>query len=84
MGDRLRQCRRRGMVELGLKARPATKPAGKPGRRLRDQDMAAKAIEGMIDSAAPLEERAQRRSRLTKGPVEFREDRVDLPKAKGK
>ena len=27
-------------------------------------------------------ERAQRRRRLTKGPPEFREDRVDLPKAK--
>jgi hypothetical protein len=30
------------------------------------------------------EERTQRRRRLTKGPSEFREDRVDLPKAKGK
>jgi hypothetical protein len=26
----------------------------------------------------------RRRRRLTKGPLEFREDRVDLPKAKGK
>jgi hypothetical protein len=34
--------------------------------------------------AAPPEERAQRRRRLTKGPSEFLEDRVDLPKAKGK
>jgi hypothetical protein len=30
------------------------------------------------------EERAQRRRRLTKGSLEFREHRVDLPKAKGK
>jgi hypothetical protein len=30
------------------------------------------------------EVRAQRQRRLTKGPLEFREDRVDLPKAKGK
>jgi hypothetical protein len=28
--------------------------------------------------------RAQRRRRFTKGPTEFREARVDLPKPKGK
>jgi hypothetical protein len=39
----------------------------------------------MIDPSAPTEERAQRWRRLTKGPLEFREDRVDLPKVtKGK
>jgi len=70
----------RRLVELGLKA----KSVGKPGRRLRAQELAAKAVEGIIDPAAPPEERAQRRRRLTKGPLEFREDRVDLPKAKGK
>jgi hypothetical protein len=36
----------------------------------------------MIDPSLPSEERAQRRRRLTKGPSEFREDRVDQPKAK--
>jgi hypothetical protein len=41
-------------------------------------------IEKMIDPTASPDERAQRRPRLTKGPPEFREDRVDLPKAKGK
>jgi hypothetical protein len=74
----------RRLVELGLKVKQAAKPAAKPGRRLRAQELAAKAIEGLIDPAAPPEERAQRRRRLTKGPLEFREDRVDLPKAKGK
>jgi hypothetical protein len=72
----------RRLVELGLKVKPAAKPVGKPGRRLRAQELAAKAIEGMIDPAAPPEERAQRRRRLTKGPLEFREDRVGLPEAK--
>jgi len=47
-----------------------------------DDELAAHAIEKIIDPAAPLEERAQRRRRLTKGPPEFRADRVDLPKAK--
>jgi hypothetical protein len=49
---------------------------------LRAQELAAHAIEKMADPAAPPEERAQRRRQLTKGPSEFREDRVDLPKAK--
>jgi len=45
--------------------------------------LAAKQIDKMIDPAAPPDERAQRRRRLTKGPPELREDRVDLPKRKG-
>jgi hypothetical protein len=74
----------RRLVELGLKVKPNAKPVGKPGRTLRAQELAAKAIEGIIDPAAPPEERAERRRRLTKGPTEFREDRVDLPKAERK
>jgi hypothetical protein len=73
----------RRLVELGLKVKTAAKPAAKPGRRLRAQELATKAIEKIIDPSAPPEERAQRRRRLTKGPLEFREDRVDLPKPKG-
>jgi hypothetical protein len=67
---------------LGLKAKTSARPVSKPGRRLRAQELATKAIEKIIDPAAPPEERAQRRRRITKGPLEFRKDRVDLPKAK--
>ena len=74
----------RRLVELGLEVKTTTRPVSKSGRRLRARELAAKAIEGIIDPATPPEERAQRRRRLTKGPPEFREDRVDLPKAKGK
>ena len=74
----------RRLVELGLKAKTPARPVSKPVRRLRAQELATKAIEKMIDPSAPPEERAQRRRRLTKGPSEFREDRVDLPKPKGK
>ena len=74
----------RRLVELGLKLKTPARPVSKPGRRLRAQELAAKAIEKIIDPSAPPEERAQRRRRLTKGPPEFREDRVDQPKAKGK
>jgi hypothetical protein len=73
----------RRLVELGLAKEPA-RPVGKPGRRTRARELAISAIERMIDAAAAPEERAQRRQRLTKGPPEFREDRVDQPKAKGK
>ena len=40
--------------------------------------------DNLEQEVAPPEERVQLRSRLTKGPEEFREDRVDRPKAKGK
>ena len=71
----------RRLVELGLAKEPA-RSAGKPGRRTRARELAVTAIEKMIDPSAPPEERTLRRQRLTKGPPEFREDRVDQPKAK--
>jgi hypothetical protein len=74
----------RRLVELGLTVKTPARPVTKSGRRLRAQELAANVIEKMIDPSAPPEERAQRRRRLTKGPTEFREDRVDLPRAKGK
>jgi hypothetical protein len=72
----------RRLVELGLtvgtKARPS--PRLRAARGDRAKELATKAIEKIIDPAAPPEERVQRRRRLTKGPPEFRESRVDLPK----
>jgi hypothetical protein len=62
----------------------AFKPPLRAPRGHRAQQLAAKAIEKMIDLSASPEEQQQRRQRLTKGPPEFREDGVDLPKAKGK
>ncbi|HEV3138491.1 MAG TPA: hypothetical protein VGZ26_11320 [Pirellulales bacterium] len=46
-------------------------------------DLASKAIDS-LKVEAPDDEKASRKRRLIKGPEEFREDRVDLPKAKGK
>jgi hypothetical protein len=74
----------RRLVELGLEVKTTTRPVSKSGRRLRARELATNAIEKIIDPAAPDEERAQRSRRLTKGPTEFREARVDQPKAKGK
>ena len=73
----------RRLVDLGLKAIKPKATRSMPNK-LRAAELAAKAIDGIVDTSAPPEERAQRRRRLTKGPPEFREDRVDLPKAKGR
>jgi hypothetical protein len=74
----------RRLVELGLEVKTPARRVSKPGRKLRARELATQAIEKIIDPAAPPEERAQRKRRLTTGPPEFREARVDLPKAKGK
>jgi hypothetical protein len=75
----------RGMIDamLHILAKdPGERPTKKAANSKRAQELAAKTIEKLTDPSAPPEERAQRRRRLTKGPSEFREHRVDLPKAK--
>jgi hypothetical protein len=76
----------RGMIETMLhilSKDPGEKPkAGKQAARAAE--MAATTIDKMDTVSVTADERAQRRRRLTKGPAEFREDRVDLPKVKGK
>lgn len=72
----------RRLLEGELKVKTPERPVSKPGRRLRAQELATKAIEKIIDPTAPADEHAQRRRHLTKSPSEFREDRVDLPKPK--
>ena len=50
----------------------------------RAKQLATKAIEKIIDRGTQPEDRIERKRRLTKGPMEFRDTRVDWPKAKGK
>jgi hypothetical protein len=69
---------------LVVAKRPGKKPVGKPARATRARELAAEAIDKMGDPAASAEERDERRRRLTKGPPEFREVRVDRAKAKTK
>ena len=72
----------RRLVELGLTVR--TKPKQAPvASAARAKELASKAIDS-LKVEAPDDEKASRKRRLIKGPEEFREDRVDLPKAKGK
>jgi Arc/MetJ-type ribon-helix-helix transcriptional regulator len=71
----------RRLVELGLagRAKPVA-PSEKYAAKVKE--LAAKAIDRLVDPAAPAEERAIRKRRLLKGPEEFREVRVDLSKKK--
>ena len=66
------------LVELGLmaKARPTRVNA------TRAKELAANAIDNLADGAASADDRASRKNRLLKGPEEFREARVDRPKAR--
>ena len=74
----------RGILELGLTIRTKAKQPS-PASAARAKELAKAAINKMRDATATPEEQEQRRRRLTKGPQEFREGRVDLPKgAKGK
>jgi Arc/MetJ-type ribon-helix-helix transcriptional regulator len=68
----------RRLVELGLTIRTKAKQPSLL-RAARAKELATKAIEKIIDRQAAPEEQDHRTRRLTKGPLEFREDRVDLP-----
>jgi hypothetical protein len=70
----------RRLVEMSLKSDSAPKPARNVARSSRAAELAAKAIDKLGDPAASTEEHDERRRHLTKGPPEFREDRVDRPK----
>ena len=73
----------RRLVELWLTINSkANQPS--PAIAARAKELAKTAIEKMTDATVPPDERTQRRHQLTKGPLEFREARMDQPKAKGK
>jgi hypothetical protein len=69
------------LVKLGLTVAPAPVPIKKV-RTSRAVELAAQQLDQLIDPAAPSEERDRLISRLTEGPPEFIEARVDLPKRK--
>ncbi|MBT1516351.1 hypothetical protein KIP88_38515 [Bradyrhizobium sp. SRL28] len=66
------------LVELGLAAR--VKPTQVNATRAKE--LAANVIDNLGDGAASADDRASRKSRLLRGPEEFREARVDRPKAR--
>ena len=73
----------RQLVELGLTVKPRPKQSAASGAA-RAKELAAKAIDKLLAASTSDDDQATRKRRLLKGPVEFREDRVDRPKPKGK
>jgi hypothetical protein len=71
----------RRLIELGLTVKPKARP-GAQNQKDRARELAAKAIDGMTDATATEDDKAGRKRRLIKGPEEFRDARVDRPKAK--
>jgi hypothetical protein len=73
----------RRLVKLGL----TVKSKGRPKRgetKQRARELAGAAVDKMTDTTASREDQARRKRRLIKGPEEFREDRLDMPRAKEK
>jgi hypothetical protein len=71
----------RRLVEIGLTVKKKSSPTNQM-RADRASDLAAEALASLSVGAPDTAEQADRRRRLTKGPLEFREARVDLPKPK--
>lgn len=71
----------RRLIEIGLTVRLKSRQATAE-RANRAKELATNAIEEISDPSVTLEERVQRRRRLTRGPQEFREGRIDLPEAR--
>ena len=71
----------RELVQLGLSS-----TACSPGSAVRDsaeiEILAASQIGQLLDPALPVDERERRVRRLTEGPPEFLEERIDLPRSK--
>jgi L-alanine-DL-glutamate epimerase-like enolase superfamily enzyme len=67
------------LLALGLESAVPTRAAPRISTA-RAVELAASQIGPLIDPEAPSEERDRRIERLTKGPPEFVDARVDLPK----
>ena len=67
----------RRLVEMALasKKKPPARYSEKVAAKARE--LASKAIDGLVDSSAPADEKAVRKRRLIKGPSAFRDVRVD-------
>ena len=71
----------RRLVELGLSAAPAVVPARSAELDpIAIEDLAVQQLDHLLDPALPTDERERRIRRLTEGPPEFADQRIDLPK----
>jgi hypothetical protein len=72
----------RRLVELGLAGAPRDPVRRSERSTAKAKELAGKAIDRLVDKAAPAEEQASRKRRLLRGPEEFRGVRVDRQKNK--
>lgn len=71
----------RQLVELGLGATPSADDFNSASSDpVAIEDLAVKQIDQLLDPSLPVGERERRIRRLTEGPPEFSEQRIDLPK----
>jgi hypothetical protein len=70
----------RQLVELGLGSTPSVDLANARRDPLEIEDLAVEQIGQLLDPSLPIAERERRIRRLTEGPPEFLDKRIDLPK----
>ena len=71
----------RQLVELGLNAAPAAVSVGpRELDPIAIEDLAVQQLGNLLDPSLPTDERERRIRRLTEGPPEFADQRIDLPK----
>jgi hypothetical protein len=69
------------LVEIGLKSEPTKRAAqALQSDALAVEELATSLVDRLIDPGTPREERERRIHRLTEGPPEFVDVRMDLPK----
>jgi len=79
--DTIRPDAIRQLVELGLSSTPSVDILSAPRRDpVEIEDLAVEQIGQLLDPALPIVERERRFRRLTEGPPEFLDKRIDLPK----
>jgi hypothetical protein len=73
----------RQLMEFGLSAAPSAASLDSIRHDpVEIEDLAVKQIGQLLDPLLPVEERERRIRRLTEGPPEFSDERIDLPKPK--
>jgi Family of unknown function (DUF6455) len=78
--DTVRSDAIRQLVELSLSSTPSVDPLGAARRDpVEIEDLAVKQIGQLLDPSLPIAERERRIRRLTAGPPEFSDERIDLP-----
>jgi lipase chaperone LimK len=76
--DMVRSDAIRHLVELGLSASTIS-DSQRSTDPLEIENLAVKQIDHLLDPSLPTEERERRIRRLTEGPPEFSDERIDLP-----